>query len=128
MKEIDREIAEHIMGWYQDHTNPDNYGKWFEGGECTEFTGYYTFNWQPSTDIVRAMVVVNELLKRDLCVEIILTKDDKPEVTISYGWKHPKHPKGRCYDVGDANIAVIDADTLEMAVCLAALKVVGSKK
>jgi hypothetical protein len=138
MKGIDNKIAADVMGWKyiqleskpyidEDEETGEEVEMWFH------FTPFYSRPnmgnlpadlWTPSTKINQAMEVVKELLKQDLCIEIFLTKDDKPEVTISYGYDHPKYPKGRCYDVGDENIAVVEADTLEMAICLAAIKVV----
>jgi hypothetical protein len=138
MNEIDKELATTVMGWKYIQLESKPYiDEDEETGEEVEM--WYHFNpfysrtnmgnlsadiWTPSTKINQAMEVVKELLKQDLFVEICLSKDDKPEVEISYGLNHPKYPKGRCYDPRDERIAFVEADTLEMAICLAALKVV----
>ena len=100
---IDREIAEKVMGW----------GKWtcdtiLNGGVA----------WNPSTDIKQAFEVVEKMRKRGLRFQLWDNIDSWAAQFINIIQK----PKGS-YSY-DTQYFQEDSDTPAMAICLAALKAV----
>ena len=125
-----------IVGWRHNETN-----KFYSNKEWKKYEYWTTedgepakapwgglvhkrvfYKWTPSTDISQAFKLIDIILKRDFVVEIYLSKFDKPEVMISYGEDHPNYPNSRCRESGDERVALVEAETLEMAICLAILK------
>jgi len=108
MMDIDREIAEKVMGWtFNEHigwTTPVS-------TTCRKITGYAAiFNdmtlkaWCPSTDIAQALQVVEKMREQNWCFDLAVG-----------------HNKWRAFLWGEDKIHYGEAwaDTPEMAICIA---------
>ena len=107
MKDIDKQIAEKVMGWEkrQAHFHPSNPTYWFDGDERQMITAA----WSPSTNIAHAWQVVEKMR------------------TIHFKWFEMAHrPNGyTCNFTGDPKHTEFDK-TAPLAICKAALKVIES--
>ncbi len=107
-REIDRQIAEKVMGWWID----DILGHYYwESNDSDCFTVRLFRDWQPSTNIAHAFEVVEKL---HLVADFFLTYhavDNLWEVDFTT-------------DDGDH---LAEAGTPSMAICLAALEAVKEK-
>jgi len=102
MEDIDREVAEKVMGW-----NPNEDGDWDtpDGHWC----GYYEHEWHPSTSISDAWQVVEKVTSGGDAFEMGCPYQDKDDWWVKFS----------------RNECAIEADTAPLAICKAALKAVG---
>ena len=115
LTELDRMLAEKVMGWVVHHRNTAHYvlrertepSVWHRLEYRVEFQ---VSDWHPTTNIVQAFMVAEKIrARRDYRVEIILPKEGGACCQIEEG------------DEVTANyIADADADTPALAICLAA--------
>lgn len=127
---IDDQVAENIMKWV---TPIDDSGIPYDiwAREITEnnmivvkpgeFVAMPKQDWQPSTNILQALQVVNKLKERDYEITINVSPNHPAEVII-YA---PILRANKYYKLGDDIIVREEAPEPAMAICLAALKTVG---
>ncbi|WP_276666029.1 BC1872 family protein [Caldibacillus debilis] len=102
--EIDRLVAEKVMGWDL-YVSP--YGSWY----CTGKAYIPNSKFTPTTEIKDAWQVVEKLK-----IEVIPLAGQPPK-NMRYQAKIYNRQLGKCYEAF--------AETAQLAICLAALKAVG---
>jgi len=112
--ELDRLVAEWVMGWKEEHIEDDrwhiNANFWCRGNEI----GPQVQKWSPSTDIAAAMKVVQKLLEKGF------------RVSMYSPWKGQSNssaiPEWTVYILGNQGFHTeADGRTLPLAICRAAL-------
>ena len=130
-RELDRLVAERVMGWrLWESSRPIHWAEERDG--CYIHTGWNVNGlahsrpvWSPSTDITAAWAVVEHLLRRGLFLDIYSPRQNgAPDwledldrwVVVICDWKH------------EAGLARAEAETLPLAICLAALEAVKEER
>ena len=110
MKDIDRQIAEKIMGWI-----PNEDGDWNtkDGHWC----GYYNHEWHPSTNITQALQAMEEIINDTLWFQLTAVHGRGYEVTIFKAGlgKRTKHSLKN-------ELVTEFENTVSLAICKAALE------
>ena len=121
MEDIDREVAEKVMGW-----NPNEDGDWDtpDGHWC----GYYEHEWHPSTSISDAWQVVEKLNKQGIVISLMDQHGYDEEKNNYRMWRvgfmdEKAHEQNKSRE--QVWFEVEEADTAPLAICMAALKAVG---
>jgi len=116
--EIDREIAEKVMGWLLEIDGEAGRDWW------RDKSGYkqWEYTWHPSTDIAQAFQVVEKMREQDYWFSIVykteMSRDGERELPPAW-WA-----RFRCVQGGTRPDGYDHADTPEMAICKAALRAV----
>lgn len=113
LREIDRLIAEKVMGWEPVYDDGDLISFVTEFGTLF-FSDDDESEWSPTIDIADAWKVVEKIIEQFGSYSLTKIKDGGHYCEVLY-WNHG------AFDV----IAEAEAKTAELAICLAALKSVG---
>lgn len=112
--ELDRTIAEKVMGWTHRASPEDNSYHTFYREH-----GTVVLHWSPSTNIAHAFEVVERMTSLGFEHLAINRSDETPEWLVWFGrnqrWTKPRE---------EANEVEVEAEAVCMAICLAALKAV----
>lgn len=107
---IDREIAENIMGWGLEEVNVGG-PRWFKKGTPISIRAEY--EWHPSTDIKQAFEVVGKMRERGFICHLY-QYGDCDEWCAEFEFIKDNHIRGEA-----------DHENPATAICLAAIKVIG---
>jgi Phage ABA sandwich domain len=107
-REIDRLVAEKVMGWKWEYN--DMLNRYVSRDE----KGFWHLNFCPSTDLLDAWQVVEKIIEQFGSYSLTKIKDGGHYCEVLY-WNNG------AFDV----IAEVEAETAPLAICLAALKAMG---
>ena len=125
-------LATELMGWHESKncylddwwvTDADN-----PTPDYTEVPQAKISDWNPlvnSNLFFEPYGILDKLKEKLYYIDIFIYPDYKIEVEISYSEKHPNFPKGRCYDVGDERVSLVQDDNFNRAMCVAIVEALG---
>lgn len=127
-QELDAKIAEEVMGWKH---SPKGMAWWAKDGTAPYSTNGIITNrkvWRPSTNIAHAWEVVKKMRREHDCRFRVWDTDEFVHVKF-----HPVHHKGKPNETWsyqeNVSIRHLDIDkATSLAICLAALKTVGTSE